>query len=64
MSLTVSMLPKSCTTGFFSNAVKSANGIRCFYLYLREAGHTRAQELSVETLSGVVRPRWAGARWC
>jgi diaminopimelate epimerase len=37
-----------------------ANGIRCFYLYLRDAGHTRAQELAVETLSGVVRPRWAG----
>jgi diaminopimelate epimerase len=37
-----------------------ANGIRCFYLYLREAGHTRAEALAVETLSGVVRPRWAG----
>jgi diaminopimelate epimerase len=37
-----------------------ANGIRCFYLYLRDAGHTRAQQLAVETLSGVVRPRWAG----
>jgi diaminopimelate epimerase len=37
-----------------------ANGIRCFYKYLRDAGHTQARELSVETLSGVVRPRWAG----
>jgi len=37
-----------------------ANGIRCFFQYLREAGHTRADELRVETLSGVVRPRWAG----
>jgi diaminopimelate epimerase len=37
-----------------------ANGIRCFYLYLRDAGHTRAHQLAVETLSGVVRPRWAG----
>ena len=37
-----------------------ANGIRCFFQYLREAGHTRAEELRVETLSGVVRPRWAG----
>jgi diaminopimelate epimerase len=37
-----------------------ANGIRCFYKYLRDAGHTRASAISVETLSGVVRPRWAG----
>jgi diaminopimelate epimerase len=37
-----------------------ANGIRCFFEYLRRAGHTQARELSVETLSGVVRPRWAG----
>jgi diaminopimelate epimerase len=37
-----------------------ANGIRCFFQYLREAGHTRAEELRVETLSGVVVPRWAG----
>ena len=37
-----------------------ANGIRCFFQYLREAGHTRLDELRVETLSGVVVPRWAG----
>ena len=37
-----------------------ANGIRCFFQYLREAGHTEAEELRVETLSGVVVPRWAG----
>ncbi len=37
-----------------------ANGIRCFYKYLRDAGHTRADSLRVETLSGVVVPRWAG----
>jgi diaminopimelate epimerase len=37
-----------------------ANGIRCFFQYLREAGHTQAEELRVETLSGVVVPRWAG----
>jgi diaminopimelate epimerase len=37
-----------------------ANGIRCFFHYLREAGHTRADELRVETLSGVVTPRYAG----
>jgi diaminopimelate epimerase len=37
-----------------------ANGIRCFFQYLREAGHTRLDELRVETLSGVVVPRYAG----
>lgn len=37
-----------------------ANGIRAFYKYLRDAGHTQALEIGVETLSGVVRPRWAG----
>jgi diaminopimelate epimerase len=37
-----------------------ANGIRCFFSYLREAGHTAAESLRVETLSGVVVPRWAG----
>ena len=37
-----------------------ANGIRCFFQYLREAGLTRAEALRVETRSGVVVPRWAG----
>ena len=37
-----------------------ANGIRCFYKYLRDQHHTEANEIGVETLSGVVRPRWAG----
>jgi diaminopimelate epimerase len=37
-----------------------ANGIRCFFQYLREAGHSEAESLRVETLSGVVVPRWAG----
>jgi diaminopimelate epimerase len=37
-----------------------ANGIRAFYKYLRDAGHSSADELGVETLSGVVRPRGAG----
>jgi diaminopimelate epimerase len=37
-----------------------ANGIRAFYKYLRDADHTSADEIGVETLSGVVRPRWAG----
>jgi diaminopimelate epimerase len=38
-----------------------ANGIRAFYKFLRDRGHTAADEIAVETLSGVVRPRWAGA---
>jgi diaminopimelate epimerase len=37
-----------------------ANGIRAFYKYLRDRGHTDEDEIGVETLSGVVRPRWAG----
>jgi diaminopimelate epimerase len=37
-----------------------ANGIRCFYEYVRSRGLTRADEIGVETLSGVVRPRRAG----
>jgi diaminopimelate epimerase len=37
-----------------------ANGIRAFYKYLRDSGHTEADEIGVETLSGVVRPQWAG----
>jgi diaminopimelate epimerase len=43
-----------------SQAEMCANGIRCFYRYLRDRGHTDADEIGVETLSGVVRPRWAG----
>ena len=39
-----------------------ANGIRCFYKFLRDRGHTQAEEIGVETLGGVVRPRWAGPR--
>jgi diaminopimelate epimerase len=38
-----------------------ANGIRAFYKYVRDRGHTDRDRISVETLSGVVRPRWAGA---
>jgi diaminopimelate epimerase len=37
-----------------------ANGIRAFYKYVRDRGHTQADEIGVETLSGVVHPRWAG----
>jgi diaminopimelate epimerase len=37
-----------------------ANGIRAFFEYLRDHGHTDAERVSVETLSGVVFPRFAG----
>jgi diaminopimelate epimerase len=37
-----------------------ANGIRAFFKFLRDHGHTDADEVSVETLSGIVHPRWAG----
>ena len=37
-----------------------ANGIRTFFKYLRDHGHSDADEVAVETLAGVVRPRWAG----
>ena len=37
-----------------------ANGIRCFFKYLRDRGHTDLDEIGVETLAGVVWPRWAG----
>jgi diaminopimelate epimerase len=36
------------------------NGIRALFKYLRDHGHTRADELRIETLAGVVRPCWAG----
>ncbi len=38
-----------------------ANGIRAFYHYLRLHGHTGADEISVETLGGIVYPRTAGS---
>ncbi|MFQ5416301.1 MAG: diaminopimelate epimerase [Myxococcota bacterium] len=37
-----------------------ANGIRAFYKFVRDEGLTSADEIGVETLSGVVYPRWAG----
>ena len=37
-----------------------ANGIRAFYKYVRDRGLTGKDEIGVETLSGIVRPRWAG----
>jgi diaminopimelate epimerase len=43
-----------------SQAEMCANGIRAFYKYLRDRGHTDADEIGVETLSGIVTPRWAG----
>jgi diaminopimelate epimerase len=43
-----------------SRAEMCANGIRAFFKYLRDRGHTTADEIGVETLAGVVRPRWVG----
>src|SRR5512145_1211094 len=43
-----------------SQAEMCANGIRCFFKYLRDRGHTAKDEIAVETLGGVVHPRWAG----
>lgn len=37
-----------------------ANGVRCVAKYLRDRGLTRGEEISIETLAGVVRPRWVG----
>ncbi len=36
------------------------NGIRVVLKYLRDRGLTEAEEIGVQTLSGVVRPRWLG----
>ncbi len=43
-----------------SRAEMCANGIRAFYLWLRESGHSDAEVVPVETLKGVVTPRLAG----
>ncbi len=43
-----------------SRAEMCANGIRAFYLWLRETGLTDADEVPIETLKGVVTPRLAG----
>ena len=37
-----------------------ANGLRAFFKYVRDHGLTRKDEISVETLSGIVRPHWVG----
>ncbi|MFP8874907.1 MAG: diaminopimelate epimerase, partial [Myxococcota bacterium] len=44
-----------------SQAEMCANGIRAFFKYLRDRNRIQADEIRVETLSGVVRPRWMGA---
>ena len=36
------------------------NGLRCVLKYLRDAGHTTKNEVTVETLGGIVTPRWDG----
>jgi diaminopimelate epimerase len=36
------------------------NGIRAVFKYLRDRGLTDRAEIAVETLGGVVRPRWVG----
>jgi diaminopimelate epimerase len=36
------------------------NGLRTFHKYLRDRGHTDSDDISIETLSGIVRPHWAG----
>jgi diaminopimelate epimerase len=37
-----------------------ANGIRAFFKFVRDRGLTAKDAISVETLGGIVRPRWAG----
>lgn len=37
-----------------------ANGIRAFYKFLRDRGYSDADSIRVETLGGIVVPRWAG----
>jgi diaminopimelate epimerase len=36
------------------------NGIRAFFKYVRDRGLTSRDEIRVETLGGIVRPRWVG----
>jgi diaminopimelate epimerase len=43
-----------------SVAEMCGNGIRAFLKYVRDRGLTRAEQIRVETLAGVVRPRWLG----
>jgi diaminopimelate epimerase len=43
-----------------SVAEMCANGIRCFLKFVRERGYTTQDAVRVETLAGVVTPRWLG----
>jgi diaminopimelate epimerase len=43
-----------------STAEMCANGIRAFLKYVRDRGLTQRDQISVETLAGIVRPRWLG----
>jgi diaminopimelate epimerase len=43
-----------------SQAEMCANGIRAFFKFLRDRGYTEADQIRVETLGGIVAPRWAG----
>jgi diaminopimelate epimerase len=43
-----------------STAEMCANGIRAFTKYVRDKGLTRKDRIRVETLAGVVTPRWLG----
>ena len=43
-----------------SVAEMCANGIRCFLKFVREHGYTTQDAVRVETLAGVVTPRWLG----
>jgi len=36
------------------------NGIRCVLKYLRDSGYTTKDSVTVETLAGIVTPRWQG----
>jgi diaminopimelate epimerase len=43
-----------------SQAEMCANGIRAFFKFLRDRGYAHADSIRVETLGGIVVPRWVG----
>jgi diaminopimelate epimerase len=43
-----------------TRAEMCANGIRAFFKYARDKGLTSSDEIRVETLAGIVTPRWLG----